>query len=109
MIAGMQVSAGWKHSCGTGHAGQLYGWGWGGSVGSTTSLESGRSSGGQLGLGDEFDYWAPTQVADLQTAARQEVSAGQNAPVWNAVQVSCGFNHTAAVIEIDDRNMSTWT
>lgn len=92
-----QVSAGWKHSAAVGDNGQLYAWGWGGSVGTTTNLESGHSSGGQLGLDNEFDYWGPTQITDLQTGT--ELEGVQ--PVWNAVQVSCGFNHTAAVIEVD--------
>lgn len=93
----MQVSAGWKHSAVVGDKGELYAWGWGGSVGSTTSLESGHSSGGQLGLNNEFDYWGPTQVTDLQIGV--DLEGGE--PVWNAVQVSCGFNHTAAIIEVD--------
>ncbi|KAL0052745.1 hypothetical protein WJX82_006934 [Trebouxia sp. C0006] len=57
-----QVSTGWKHSAAVGHAGELYSWGWGGSVGTATSFETGQSSGGQLGLGNEFDYWKPTQL-----------------------------------------------
>ena len=92
-----QVAAGWKHSAALGQDGQLFTWGWGGSVGSTTNLESGRSSGGQLGLGNEFDYWGVTQVTDLQTGADMQSSE----PVWKAIQVSCGFNHTAAIVEID--------
>ena len=80
-----------------GDKGQLYAWGWGGSVGSTTSLESGHSSGGQLGLGNEFDYWGATQVINLQTGSETEASE----LVWTAEQVSCGFNHTAAIVEID--------
>ncbi|KAL3157516.1 hypothetical protein ABBQ32_011978 [Trebouxia sp. C0010 RCD-2024] len=99
-----QVSTGWKHSAAIGHQGDLYAWGWGGSVGTATSFETGRSSGGQLGLGNEFDYWAPTQVTDLQTGGCED-QADQQAPTlsqisWRALQVSCGFNHTAAVVTL---------
>ena len=76
-------------------------------MGSATSFETGRSSGGQLGLGNEFDYWAPTQVTDLQTdgVEDQPGQPGQQASTdsvlkWKAVQVSCGFNHTAAVVDV---------
>lgn len=101
------MSTGWKHSAAIGHHGDLYAWGWGGSVGTATSFETGRSSGGQLGLGNEFDYWAPTQVTDLQTdGGHHHDQLGQQEPIssvlkWKAVQVSCGFNHTAAVVDID--------
>ena len=73
-----QVSCGWKHNAGVGQAGELFAWGWGGSQGEDTG-----SSGGQLGLGNEYDYWVPTRV-----------------PLDDGVfvqQVACGFNHTAAV------------
>lgn len=104
--ARLQVSTGWKHSAAIGLHGDLYAWGWGGSVGTATSFETGRSSGGQLGLGNEFDYWAPTQVTDLQ-ADGSESQPGQQEPSesvlrWKAVQVACGFNHTAAVVDIVD-------
>jgi alpha-tubulin suppressor-like RCC1 family protein len=46
--------------------------------------EDSGSSGGQLGLGHEYDYWVPEQV-DLGDAVVAE-------------QVSCGWNHTAAVL-----------
>ena len=100
--AGEQVATGWKHSAAIGHAGQLLCWGWGGSVGTATSFETRRSSGGQLGLGNEFDYWAPTQVTDLQLAAgalQEGPASNAISSSWKAMQVSCGFNHTAAVVE----------
>ena len=97
------MATGWKHSAAITHAGQLLCWGWGGSVGTATSFESGRSSGGQLGLGNEFDYWAPTQVTDLQLPAAETLQEGAKqdavSTTWKALQVSCGFNHTAAVVE----------
>lgn len=101
---GLQVSTGWKHSAAIGLHGDLHAWGWGGSVGTATSFETGRSSGGQLGLGNEFDYWAPTPVADLHTDGGKDQpgqqAATESALKWKAVQVSCGFNHTAAVVDI---------
>ena len=69
------VSAGWKHSAGLTGGGRLWAWGWGGSQG-----EGRFSSGGQLGLGDEVDYWVPQRVG----------MAGVKA-------VSCGWNHTLVV------------
>lgn len=102
----VQISTGWKHSAAVGHAGELYCWGWGGSVGTATSLETGQSSGGQLGLGNEFDYWAPTLVSDLQMSESGALQSEAQEPVlaarWKALEVSCGFNHTAAVIEVKD-------
>ena len=47
------------------------------------------TSWGQLGLGNEFDYWAPALVA----------GTGQGEGLANVVEVSCGFNHTVAVVE----------
>lgn len=95
----VQVSTGWKHTAAVGHTGQLYSFGWGGSVGTATSFETGRSSGGQLGLGNEFDYWAPTQVTDLRLSVDGRAQPDL-ASSWKAVQVSCGFNHTTAIIEL---------
>lgn len=62
----LQVSAGWQHSAGVDADGALWTWGWGGSEGSHGA--DGESSGGQLGHGDEFDYWQPTRVAALAGA-----------------------------------------
>uniref|UniRef100_A0A0A0L2M2 Uncharacterized protein n=1 Tax=Cucumis sativus TaxID=3659 RepID=A0A0A0L2M2_CUCSA len=63
--------------------GAIFTWGWGGSHG-TFSVD-GHSSGGQLGHGSDVDYVKPTKI-DL----------GENVKV---VQVSCGFNHTGAILE----------
>ncbi|BBM98942.1 hypothetical protein MPTK1_1g17400 [Marchantia polymorpha subsp. ruderalis] len=78
----LEVACGWKHSCALTDKGQLFAWGWGGAEGSYSS--DGRSGGGQLGLGNEFDFNEPTLV-----------------PVksMKGVQVSCGFNHTAAIFK----------
>lgn len=62
-----QVAAGWKHSLGVGAGGRLWAWGWGGSQGSASAAFPGHASeGGQLGVGDEFDYHRPTRVRALQ-------------------------------------------
>ncbi|CEF97508.1 Regulator of chromosome condensation, RCC1 [Ostreococcus tauri] len=77
-----KLSAGWKHSAGVSNDGKLFAWGFGGSVGSHSDEK--LSSGGQLGLGNDFDYWEPTEV-------------------WlpgDAVGVSCGFNHTLALVRL---------
>lgn len=86
-LAAAQVSAGWKHSAGVTPNGQLFVWGSGGSVGHPSGIyEIGRfGAGGQLGLGDDHDRMEPTQVT-LEN------------PNSSFVQVSCGFNHTAAVV-----------
>lgn len=61
------MAAGWKHSLGVDAGGRLWAWGWGGSQGSASAiLPEHASAGGQLGLGDEFDYHRPTRVRLLQ-------------------------------------------
>ncbi|XP_059656346.1 ultraviolet-B receptor UVR8 isoform X2 [Cornus florida] len=76
-----KVSCGWKHTSAI--SGNIYTWGWGGSHG--TFSEDGHSSGGQLGQGNDVDYNEPTMV-----------NFGKNV---KALQISCGFNHTGAVLE----------
>ncbi|CAK9166658.1 unnamed protein product [Ilex paraguariensis] len=77
-----KVSCGWKHTAAISD-GNVYTWGWGGSHG--TFSEDGHSSGGQLGLGNDVDYIEPAIV-----------SFGKNV---KALEVSCGFNHTGAILE----------
>ena len=54
------------------------------------------SSGGQLGTGNEFDYWRPTVVDTLEDEEGRTLPASS----WRALQVSCGLNHTAVVIDV---------
>ncbi|XP_052197694.1 ultraviolet-B receptor UVR8 isoform X2 [Diospyros lotus] len=77
-----QVSCGWKHTAAISE-GNIYTWGWGGSHG--TFSEDGHSSGGQLGQGSDVDYIKPMRV-----------HLGKNV---KALQISCGFNHTGAILE----------
>ncbi|MED6144826.1 hypothetical protein PIB30_019070 [Stylosanthes scabra] len=77
-----QVSCGWKHTAAISE-GRVFTWGWGGSYG--TFSEVGHSSAGQLGQGSDVDYINPTRVC-----FGEEVKA---------LQISCGFNHTGAILE----------
>ncbi|XP_030499244.2 ultraviolet-B receptor UVR8 isoform X4 [Cannabis sativa] len=77
-----QVSCGWKHTAAISE-GKVFTWGWGGSHG-TFSVD-GHSSGGQLGHGNDVDYMKPTMI-----------NLGGDV---KAFQVSCGFNHTGAILE----------
>lgn len=92
-VALKQVSAGWKHNAGVTPSGKLLTWGSGGSVGHPSGLyEIGKSSsGGQLGVGDDFDRLEPTEVED---------EAWHAGHIW--MQVSCGFNHTAAIAQAQE-------
>ncbi|CAI0403914.1 unnamed protein product [Linum tenue] len=80
-----KVSCGWKHTAAISE-GKVFTWGWGGSHG--TFSEDGQSSGGQLGHGSDVDYINPTVV-----------NFGENV---RAVQISCGFNHTGAILVMED-------
>ncbi|XP_042515874.1 ultraviolet-B receptor UVR8 isoform X2 [Macadamia integrifolia] len=77
-----KVSCGWKHTAAI-SGGDIFTWGWGGSHG-TFSVD-GHSSGGQLGQGNDVDYFNPTMV-NFDRGVR-------------ALEVSCGFNHTGAIFE----------
>ena len=101
-LAAEQVSAGWKHAAAVTAGGRLYTWGWGGSQGTALSAMEGGSGGGQLGLGNEFDYWAPARVEWVQSGAGAGVPQldAEGHQMWRVLQVACGLNHTAAVVEI---------
>ncbi|KAK9791863.1 hypothetical protein WJX73_008713 [Symbiochloris irregularis] len=94
-----QIACGWRHSLALTAGGGIVAWGWGGSVGSDSVLSGSHTScGGQLGLGNEFDFWDPTPVPVLHgQGAGEQYQAGVG---WKALQVACGFNHSAAVVDI---------
>lgn len=97
------VSAGWKHSAAIDYSGRMYTWGWGGSQGTAMSTESGGSGGGQLGLGDDCDSWFPRTVdtIDVENALRIPQQQRQDGMLlWKVLQVSCGLNHTAMIVEM---------
>lgn len=90
----VQAAAGWKHNLAIGMRGQLMSWGWGGSAGSQSMYDSNASSGGQLGLDSEFDFWEPATVAAVVTPAGgplpQEAPATQDQDAsfnWRCLQV----------------------
>ena len=84
------AAAGWRHAAATTRDGRLYAWGWGGSAGQ--HWEDAFTTGGQLGSGDgQVDFWEPTRVPGI--------GSGGGAP--RAASVSCGFNHTTAVVSDD--------
>lgn len=76
------ISCGWKHTAAI-SGGKVFTWGWGGSHG-TFSVD-GHSSGGQLGHGTDMDYYEPMVVNFSKNV--------------KALEVSCGFNHTGAILE----------
>jgi len=80
------ICCGFKHSAAVTSDGRVLAWGWGGSMGTSSTFDSG----GQLGQGNAFDFWEPT-------SCRDPVAAGKDLPKVAADTVSCGFNHTAAV------------
>eukprot|EP00850_Spirogloea_muscicola_P021744 SM000260S09940 [mRNA] locus=s260:142979:146147:+ [translate_table: standard] len=89
----VQVACGWKHTAAVSANGILFTWGWGGAPGA--AVGSGDSGGGQLGLDNDFDQPVPAQVALLATSS---IGGAQPQRVLPVLQVSCGFNHTAAVL-----------
>ena len=101
----VSVAAGWKHSGAIDHAGRLYMWGWGGSQGGSISLiESRGSGGGQLGLGDDCDAWAPRVVQMIRMGKGKGKGKGKGGleipyEYWRAVDLSLGINHSAVVVE----------
>lgn len=84
--------------------GRLYTWGWGGAVGAAGFMSTDLGA-GQLGHGDEMDYHEPKQVQRLLMPRGKFRDLRQNLPgidsSWQAVQVSCARNHSAAVVEVN--------
>ena len=93
----VQIACGWKHNLALTFDGTMYAWGWGGSMGSSHALFGDNSSGGQLGLGNDFDYWEPTPLSSLMPSVGLPMIIGQH---WKALHIACGFNHSAAVVEV---------
>ena len=89
--ARQEVDAGWRHARCDDADRRLFAWGWGGSAGQ--HWEDAFTTGGQLGVGDgQVDHWEPTRVPGIG-------GGGGGAP--RAKRVSCGFNHTAALVSDD--------
>lgn len=104
-----QASAGWKHNLAIGMEGQLMSWGWGGSVGTQSVYDSNSTTGGQLGFDSEMDCWSPAIVPQIigpgGAAIAHEIPASETDDAryqWRTVQVSCGFNHSAAIVEMSE-------
>lgn len=106
-----RVAAGWRHCAGADDDGRLYTWGWGGAVGAGGMVSRHADLGaGQLGHGDDCDVHEPKQVMrltlspatfrDLRQRHHQGAGAGADGGLWRAREVSCGRNHTAAVVEV---------
>jgi len=124
-------AAGWKHSAAVGAGGELWTWGWGGAPGAGGFVGGAGADlgGGQLGIGDAGeDRYAPARVQRLVLGAAAVESGGgggatgarggrpassgtvldlRGGGVWRALQVSCGRNHTAAVVEVMAADVGT--
>ncbi|KAF5840100.1 regulator of chromosome condensation 1/beta-lactamase-inhibitor protein II [Dunaliella salina] len=102
------LAAGWKHSAGITPDGRVLTWGWNGAY-NEDSWFMGDSGSGQLGQGDNHDRWDPTLVQRLHTSPKRfyDLRMSYIKP-WKALQISCGRNHTAAVIEteLDTRDLN---
>ena len=61
-----------------------------------------RIAGGQLGLDNEFDFWKPTKVTNLQGDGMVFAADARSEVEWKVLQLSCGLNHSAAIVEITE-------
>ncbi|KXZ45322.1 hypothetical protein GPECTOR_56g419 [Gonium pectorale] len=109
-VAGLPPAAaaavGWRHCAVAGRDGKLFTWGWCGAAGMGGYQDYG---GGQLGLGDEADRWAPAQVLRLFTSRHRYYDLrAPHLPPWRVLAVAAGRNHTAAVVEaqLDFRDLA---
>lgn len=106
-VALSTAAAGWRHCGGADADGRLFTWGWGGAVGAGGMINPSEDLGaGQLGLGDDRDAFEPRQVMRLTVGGRGgfrdlRQSVGPGRGLWRALQVACGRNHSAAVVEAD--------
>ncbi|GAB2277266.1 hypothetical protein Dimus_011972 [Dionaea muscipula] len=87
-----KVSCGWKHTAAIAD-GHIFTWGWGGSHG-TFSVD-GHSSGGQL-FNLPADGCFQGHGTDVDCIEPRKIELGDNV---KALEVSCGFNHTGAILE----------
>ena len=101
------AAAGWRHAGGADADGRLFMWGWGGAVGAGGLISPSADLGaGQLGHGDDRDAFEPRQVMRLLVGGRGgfrdlRQSAGPGGGLWRALRLSCGRNHSAAVVEVE--------
>lgn len=58
-----------------------------------THYDDAFSTGGQLGLGNDGDFWEPALVGSLGPRS------GSGGGTRRAVDISCGFNHTVVLVE----------
>ena len=94
------MAAGWKHNLGLLGNGRLVAWGWGGAVGTSSSLYPSDSEGGQLGTGQDWDCWDPTAVPVLACGEQAWTNYEDGPQSWRATQISAGFQHSAAIVEL---------
>ena len=87
----VRVSAGWRHAAAIATDGGVYTWGWGGSAGQ--HHDDAFSTGGQLCLGVDNDFWEPFPVPDFTRRG----DGGRR--LLAAKDVSCGFNHTVVLVD----------
>jgi len=102
-------SCGWQHSAVLGENAELLTWGWGGSAGDQSAYDGRGASGGQLGLGNDFDYWKPSPVSELRIGGQAVPQFNGNDARFAFLSVSCGFNHTAAVVEIATEQLNAFS
>ena len=68
-------------------------------MGTSSGLLPSESEGGQLGTGSDFDAWDPVDVSVLSHGG-QVIGNSEHRMRWRAIQVACGFQHSAAIVEL---------
>ena len=81
-----QVAVGWRHCASISEDNRLRTWGFNGAEGASSwALDAGS---GQLGVGDDRDHWAPTQVQRLMTSEHKFYDLRMSyIKKWKAIQV----------------------
>ena len=51
-------------------------------------------------MGDDNDYWQPTRVTNLADESKIYTNEDLETGSWRTLDISCGLNHTAAIVEI---------